>query len=581
MKINTKMRFKNKINNSISLCIFLILFITFELHSQNFQLSKFEHIFNGDFSFGNTGFFTDYEYSPSDMTYDGQYIVTSNPSYIYPDLASCFDHTPGPDSLMLVINGASDRIRTWICWEDSIYNILPNTDYLFSFWGQSSAVRTPANIEIRINGLSLPQMLNLSSVLCRWDNFQYVWNSGSNSSVVITILDTNTEASGNDFDIDDISLRAICNVQADAGQDEVICEGQTIQIGGSTKKGFPPYQYLWEPAAGLNNPNIANPTVNINTSSTFNLTVTESLGCVSYDTVEVTVIPFPQNKLTTDKPTTICPCDSVRLIAPLGDSYLWSTGETTQSISVRQSGTYSVRVNNQNLCYLDLDTVVAVVNNQTTVQLDTVYGEVGDYIVIPFHIVSPVDALCALGQFDAEIRFNKSILVPTGSTPFGIVNGDEEIINISDTASGKFLQNLEFIATLGNTECTDIKLSVFRWSCNLIQVDSIYGRFCLKNLCREPIVRLFDDNGTLFLKQVRPNPASDKFKIDFGTIEDGVTTIEIYNFFGEKVTELFSKSLMHGQYTYEFDISYIEPGAYIMKMQTPNNLLYRNITIIR
>ncbi|HUM46973.1 MAG TPA: T9SS type A sorting domain-containing protein, partial [Chitinophagales bacterium] len=41
-------------------------------------------------------------------------------------------------------------------------------------------------------------------------------------------------------------------------------------------------------------------------------------------------------------PATICPGYSVQLTAPSADSYLWSTGETTQAISVNTAGTYAV-----------------------------------------------------------------------------------------------------------------------------------------------------------------------------------------------------------------------------------------------
>jgi hypothetical protein len=43
-------------------------------------------------------------------------------------------------------------------------------------------------------------------------------------------------------------------------------------------------------------------------------------------------------------PTSICPNDQVTITAPAGNSYLWSNGSTTQSITVSQAGSYSVLV---------------------------------------------------------------------------------------------------------------------------------------------------------------------------------------------------------------------------------------------
>jgi hypothetical protein len=48
--------------------------------------------------------------------------------------------------------------------------------------------------------------------------------------------------------------------------------------------------------------------------------------------------------ITPDGPTTLCFGGSVNLTANSGDSYLWSTGATTQSINVASSGTFSVQV---------------------------------------------------------------------------------------------------------------------------------------------------------------------------------------------------------------------------------------------
>ncbi|MCL5991783.1 MAG: hypothetical protein M1419_06735, partial [Bacteroidetes bacterium] len=277
--------------------IALFVFLTFyhTSSSQNFQLSIYENIFNGDFSKGNTGFFTDYIYSVNDLTLEGNYTITSDPYAIYDVLSPCADHTPGIDSLMMVINGFV--FSGYVVWGDSILNVLPNNDYIFSFWAQSCIYRNPARLEVYINGKKLPDMMYLTDTVCKWYYQELVWNSGMNKIAVITIIDTNLEASGNDFAIDDLSFRAICSVQADAGPDVTICEGETTHIGNLPPNGIPPFQYVWQPATGLNDPTIASPTVNVNTSSTFNVTVTDSLGCVAYDTVTITVIPFPQNKI--------------------------------------------------------------------------------------------------------------------------------------------------------------------------------------------------------------------------------------------------------------------------------------------
>ena len=73
---------------------------------------------------------------------------------------------------------------------------------------------------------------------------------------------------------------------ADAGEDVTIIQGQTTELratGGVT--------YQWEPAAGLNNPALAQPIASPQETTTYTVTVTTAEGCTATDEVTVTVIP--------------------------------------------------------------------------------------------------------------------------------------------------------------------------------------------------------------------------------------------------------------------------------------------------
>ena len=68
-------------------------------------------------------------------------------------------------------------------------------------------------------------------------------------------------------------------------------------------------------------------------------------------TVDVTVNALPAvPTITPDGPTTFCDGESVNLTSSAADAYLWSTGETTSTIAVTTSGTYSVTVEDLNGC---------------------------------------------------------------------------------------------------------------------------------------------------------------------------------------------------------------------------------------
>ncbi|MEO8761370.1 MAG: Ig-like domain-containing protein, partial [Bacteroidia bacterium] len=103
--------------------------------------------------------------------------------------------------------------------------------------------------------------------------------------------------------------------------------------------------YTWTPIASLSvntgSVVVATPTTTITYS------VTGTLGiCPSNQTVLITVITAPTPTITAGGPTTFCQGDSVKLTSSVGDSYLWSTGATTQTITASASGDYTVTVFN-------------------------------------------------------------------------------------------------------------------------------------------------------------------------------------------------------------------------------------------
>jgi len=80
--------------------------------------------------------------------------------------------------------------------------------------------------------------------------------------------------------------------------------------------------------------------------------------------VSVTVNPTPAApSISADEATTFCQGGSVTLTSTGGSSYLWSTGATTQSITVSASGNYSVKVSNASGCYSAFSTATTVTVN--------------------------------------------------------------------------------------------------------------------------------------------------------------------------------------------------------------------------
>lgn len=116
----------------------------------------------------------------------------------------------------------------------------------------------------------------------------------------------------------------------------VFCSGEYTTLtatGGDS--------YVWSTGATTSS-------INVNTEGSYTVTANTSSGCSGSATVNV--IQLQTNEATITGNSLICSGIGTVLTASSGSSYLWSTGETTPSISVNNPGTYSVTVTNINGC---------------------------------------------------------------------------------------------------------------------------------------------------------------------------------------------------------------------------------------
>jgi parallel beta-helix repeat protein len=183
-------------------------------------------IVNGDFEAGNTGFTTQYNYSPGDIGPAQSYDVVDNPAHSRPhdiNPVSYGDHTTG-SGLMLAVNGAAQANVT--VWGQSL-TVTPHTDYAFSLWMSSWFAASFATFDITFNGVSIgtPTAPSTTAV---WQQFGTTWNSGTTTALTIGITDTNTDPDGNDFALDDISLTSL-----GATASHLVVSGTTPVVAGT------------------------------------------------------------------------------------------------------------------------------------------------------------------------------------------------------------------------------------------------------------------------------------------------------------------------------------------------------------
>ena len=123
-------------------------------------------------------------------------------------------------------------------------------------------------------------------------------------------------------------------------------------------------------------------TIDVTTPGTYSVTVTGANGCEDVTSIVITQdVSLPVPVITNNTGTTELNCNvtTINLTASGGDSYLWSTGETTATIDVTTPNTYSVTVTGTNGCS-DVTSVVitqditlpipVITNNTGVTQLD-------------------------------------------------------------------------------------------------------------------------------------------------------------------------------------------------------------------
>ncbi len=143
-----------------------------------------------------------------------------------------------------------------------------------------------------------------------------------------------------------------------------ICLGDTVSIGSLAVAGD---TYKWTPSIGLSSNTISNPKANPIDTTTYTLTVTNTIdGCKSTDSVKIDVKPVPVADIIGADTTAICAGGSVILISTNGAAYLWSTGSTSSSIVANIAGKYSVSVTYANGCKSNSDTTTLFINPKPT-----------------------------------------------------------------------------------------------------------------------------------------------------------------------------------------------------------------------
>ena len=202
----------------------------------------------------------------------------------------------------------------------------------------------------------------------------YIWNNGQSGSQLnintqgfigtnnYTVTGVNTTTGCQAQDIVQLTVNAL--PQMNAGQDQVLCLGDSLQLNATGAQ-----TYAW--ANGATNGAYITPLIG---ASSFVVLGTNVFGCTAIDTLDVLVNILPSISLASS--TSICESSlpaQISVSAP-NSVVLWSTNETSNTIEVTAEGSYNVIATDLSTGCSSQATTQLTVWQNPIIQLNTLYG---------------------------------------------------------------------------------------------------------------------------------------------------------------------------------------------------------------
>ena len=207
---------------------------------------------------------------------------------------------------------------------------------------------------------------------------EYSWSTGDTTSSLfiespgvytVSLVDSN----GCD-NMDSILIEHSVTIHPDLGNDTTICPDSSLLLSMVTDFS----SYVWSTGE-------TSPTISASLEGEYIVSVVDTHGCPSADTVEISLIPDASPGLPAD--TSFCEGESF-IVSSIGTypGYLWSNGNTTSDILVESPGTYVLSVTDVNGC------------------IHTNSIEVGEYLTITPNLgtdtlICPEDSLSLSAEF--------------------------------------------------------------------------------------------------------------------------------------------------------------------------------------
>ncbi len=346
--------------------------------------------------------------------------------------------------------------------------------------------------------------------------------------------------------------------------------------------------YVWSPTGETT------PAIWAKTPGVYTVTTTDVEGCVgTSDPLNVTQNPLPLI-LRIDQNGTELVAVVDETAGPAVAGYQWYKdsvvipGATLARYTTTIAAGYEVVVTSVDGCVSRFGPVRPTLAASSEVELPTLTAAPGERVIVPLMLTGSTNLdRNQVMSFEAKLRFNKTLLVPLGSTP-NAVTGNDRIMTITgkrgaNVTNGE-LMRLEFMAALGDTVETPLTLEGFRWidtTFGPTQVSVVNGHFTLTNICETGGKRLLTFNKATKITSARPNPTSGMTEIEYSLVERGRTEVYVVDVLGNRVATLVDGDVAPGSYQVTWDASRTASGLYYCVLVTPTERMTHVVHVVR
>jgi hypothetical protein len=222
-------------------------------------------VVNGEFDNGNTGFTSNYTYTPIGDMCDtwGIYSIGKNIAQVGAPVGCnnaiwAVSDRNGPAGNFMLIDPSNATGVNDVIWGQTV-SVCPNTDYVFSVWTKNmyyaeanGYAGVDPNFQFSINGQTIPganftMPRQVKADSAKWIKVQGIWNSGSASSASLRVVNMIPGAYGNDLALDGIFFGLCGKTVAITSSASTLCNGASLTLsasGQTTSSGWGFYEWL-------------------------------------------------------------------------------------------------------------------------------------------------------------------------------------------------------------------------------------------------------------------------------------------------------------------------------------------------